>query len=83
MHRPHEISYGFDIRRQQFNSLSQQNPRGTFAFNGAAAGYDFADFMLGVPDASSIAFGNADKYFRANMDDGYITDNWHVAAGFT
>ena len=25
---------------------------------------DFADFLLGIPDTSSIAFGNADKYFR-------------------
>ena len=83
VHRPHNITYGFDIRRQQFNNVNQQNPRGTFTFTGEAAGYDFADFLLGVPDASSIAFGNADKYFRANMDDAYITDDWRVAAGFT
>jgi hypothetical protein len=81
--RPHNITYGFDIRRQQFNSLSQQNARGSFTFTGAAAGYDFADFLLGVPDTSSIAFGNADKYFRSSMDDAYITDDWRVAAGFT
>ena len=34
-------------------------------FTGAAAGSDFAGFLLGVPDTSSIAFGNADKYLRA------------------
>lgn len=83
VHRPHNITYGVDIRRQQFNNVSQQNPRGNFTFTGGATGYDFADFLLGVPDASSIAFGNADKYFRANMDDAYITDDWRVAAGFT
>ena len=81
--RPHNITYGVDIRRQQFNYLSQQNARGNFGFNGTLAGNDFAGFLLGYPDTSTIAFGNADKYFRANMDDAYITDDWRVAAGFT
>lgn len=83
VHRPHNITYGFDIRRQQFNDVTQQNPRGNFTFTGQTAGYDFADFLLGTPDASSIAFGNADKYFRANMDDAYITDDWRVTAGLS
>ncbi len=83
VHRPHNITYGFDIRRQQFNNLSQQNARGSFGFNGTATGDDFAGFLLGIPDTSSIAFGNADKYFRAGMYDAYVNDDWRVAAGFT
>ena len=46
-------------------------------------GSDFADFLLGVPDTSSIAFGNADKYFRTSSYDGYFQDDWRVSAGFT
>ena len=34
-------------------------------FTGAATGSDFADFLLGIPHTSSIAFGNADKRLRA------------------
>ena len=30
----------------------------------SGTGFDFADFLLGVPDTSAIAFGNADKYLR-------------------
>ena len=71
MRRPHNISFGADFRRQQFNLLTQQNARGTFTFTGAATGSDFADFLLGVPDTSAIAFGNADKYFRAASYDAY------------
>ena len=63
----HNLTFGTDFRRQQFNLLSQQNPRGTFTFTGAATGSDFADFLLGIPDTSAIAFGNADKYFRASL----------------
>ena len=35
----------------------------------AGTGSDFADFLLGVPDTSAIAFGNADKYFRESVYD--------------
>jgi hypothetical protein len=83
MHRPHDISFGADSRRQQFNLLGQQNARGSFTFTGAATGSDFADFLLGVPDTSAIAFGNADKYFRAASYDAYFTDDWRVSPGLT
>lgn len=79
----HNVSFGGNVRRQQFNLLSQQDPRGTFTFNGSAAGYDFAGFLLGVPDTSSIAFGNADKYFRANSYDAYLLDDWRMSPGLT
>jgi len=94
-HRSHNIQAGLDVRRQQFNYLSQQNPRGSFTFTGASTqatanglpvpgtGSDFAGFLLGIPDASSIAFGNADKYLRATSWNGYITDDWRINSGFT
>jgi hypothetical protein len=80
--RPHNITMGMDYRRQQFNALSQQNPRGTFAFTGGP-GQDFTSFLLGIPDASSIAFGNADKYFRSAMWDAYFTDDWRIGPSLT
>lgn len=89
----HNVTFGGDFRRQEFNVLSQQNPRGTFTFTGAGTqgrvngapvgGSDIADFLLGTPDASAIAFGNADKYFRESVYDGYITDDWRVTPGFS
>ena len=82
-HSPHNFTFGGDYRRQQFNSLSQQNPTGTFTFNGLASGSDFADFLLGVPDASAIAYGNADKYFRSNIYDLYLNDDWRVTPSLT
>lgn len=82
-HGAHNLRMGGDFRRQQFNLLSQQDPRGTFSFTGEVAGYDFADFLLGLPATSSIAYGNADKYLRANSWDGYFTDDWRMSSGFT
>ena len=94
--RPHNITMGGDFRRIQLNFLGQQDARGSFGFTGAATqtktadglgvagtGNDFADFLLGTPDTVSIAFGNADKYFRSSSYDAYFTDDWRVSAGFT
>lgn len=74
----HNISAGGDVRWQQYNDFFQQDPRGTFTFNGAASGSDLADFLIGVPAASSIAYGNADKYFRQKVYDAYVADDWRV-----
>ena len=89
----HNFTFGGDFRRQEFNYLSQQNPRGTFTFTGAATqgpangvaagGSDLADFLLGIPDTSSIAFGNADKYFRESVYDLFMTDDWRVSPQLT
>ena len=89
-HSPHNITMGGDFRRQSYNNLFQQDPRGTFTFTGTAtqgtaadSGSDFADFLLSVPDTSSIAFGNADKYLRQSVYDAYIADDWRITSTFT
>ena len=89
----HNITIGGDFREQQYNDFFEQNPRGTFTFTGAAtagpagstatSGSDLADFLLGVPDTSAIAYGNADKYFREPVSDAYATDDWRVLSVLT
>ena len=75
----HNVSFGADYKSIQFNVLSQQDPRGSFTFTGV----DLSGFLLGVPDTSSIAFGNADKYLRGATYDAYATDDWRISPGFT
>jgi trimeric autotransporter adhesin len=94
----HNVTIGGDVRRLDFNQIAQQNPRGSFTFtgsmtglagaNGQAAsgtGFDFADFLLGLPDASAIAYSpsGADKYFRASWADAYVTDDWRISSNFS
>jgi len=87
----HELTFGGDIRFQQFNPVNEANARGSFTFNGTAteapgsttslgSGYDMADFLLGIPDSSSIAYGNADKYFRTRWWDISVNDSWHATS---
>jgi hypothetical protein len=79
----HNLTFGGDVRRVMVDIQSQQNPRGSLTFTGAATGSDFADFLLGVPTTSSIAFGNADKLLRAYSSDAYLTDDWRFSPTLT
>ncbi len=95
LHGAHNITFGGDFRRQQSNYFAQQNARGSFTFTGAATqvyangspvpgtGSDLADFLLGTPDTESIAFGNADKYFRDSVSDAFVADDWRVSPGLS
>jgi trimeric autotransporter adhesin len=83
----HNLTFGGDYRRQQFNQFADSNGRGTFTFNGlstsllvngvaqSGTGYDLADFLLGLPTTSSIRYGNPDKYFRGSGYDAYLNDD--------
>ena len=82
-HGRHNVTFGGDVRRQQWDVLTQQDARGTFTFTGSLSGSDLADFLLGIPHSSSIAFGNADKYLRAPAYDAYITDDWRMSPTLT
>ena len=92
----HNLSLGGDYRKIQLNNISDQNARGTLTFSGlgtsafddrglplAATGFDFADFLLGKPQSSSIRFGNPDTYFRSSAFSLYVQDDWRVSANFT
>ena len=79
----HALTVGGDVRRQRWSILSQQDARGAFNFSGNATGSDLADFLLGLPHSSSIAFGNADKEFAAPSVDAYFTDDWRVSPVLT
>jgi hypothetical protein len=84
-HGRHNFTLGGDVRRVAIDIESQQNPRGSFGFtlSQSVTGSDFADFLLGIPSTSSIAFGNADKNLRGYSSDAYITDDWRFSPTLT
>jgi hypothetical protein len=82
-HGPHNVTLQGEARRIQVNQIGQQNPRGNFTFTGQAVGNDFAGFLLGIPDAVGVAFGNADKYFRTGVYALALGDDWRVSPSLT
>jgi trimeric autotransporter adhesin len=83
-HDKHNFTFGGDTRRILNSPISQQNPRGSFNFTGSltslngVGGFDMADFLLGLPATSNIAYGNADKYFNNGWYSLYGTDDWRL-----
>jgi hypothetical protein len=95
VHGVHNFTFGTDYRRQQLNRASDPNARGQYTFtglstanvvNGIAApgtGFDFASFLLGLPDTSALRYGNSDLYFRTHAYDVYATDDWRINPKFS
>jgi hypothetical protein len=79
----HNLTSGGEVRHLFNDVIGQQDPRGSFAFTGAATGVDFGDFLLGLPQISAIAVGNPDKYFRGTSYSAYLADDWRVLASLT
>ena len=79
----HNVGLGVEARAVLNDVIGEQDPRGAFGFTGAATGLDFADFLLGLPQTSTIAFGNPDKNFRGQLYSAYVTDEWTARPGLT
>jgi hypothetical protein len=80
----------------QQNSLSYSNSGGTMSFNGSLTagydyngavlpntGFDFADFLLGYPQKSSLRVNDSDLYYRGWASNAFAMDDWRVKPGLT
>ncbi|HEY3936965.1 MAG TPA: TonB-dependent receptor [Bryobacteraceae bacterium] len=92
----HSMSFGGGYTRSDLSSLTDPNARGTFNFTGVATsavnangqvvtgtGYDLADFLLGLPQSSSIQYGESNNYFLQNQWNLYAQDEWKARANLT
>jgi hypothetical protein len=94
----HNLRLGADYRRILQSFRSAKNAEGSFVFTGYATalganqqanpstGSDFADFLLGFPQQSSIqsvSSGTDAFNFRANAYDFFAQDDWRVRANLT
>jgi carboxypeptidase family protein len=92
----HTFTWGAQYTRSDLNTQTDQNGRGTFNFTGlatssltsqglpvAGTGFDFADYLLGLPQSSSIRYGDSSTYFRQNVWSGYFVDDWKVRPSLT
>jgi hypothetical protein len=97
MHKgKHNFSFGGGFTHYLNNLDTDSNGRGSFSFSGLetaaynangtsvpGTGYDFADFLLGVPESNSIRYGDTSTYYRSNGVNGYAVDDWRIATGLS
>jgi hypothetical protein len=79
----HNITFGGDARLNDIRQFTHPDPRGTLAFTGVATGNAFADFLLGIPATSSIAFGSISTAIRGNQLSAFFDDDLRIAPGLT
>ena len=91
----HNLRVGGDYRRILQSFRAARNAEGSFTFTGFATaqyaggsavpstGYDFADFLLGLPQLTSIQSGTESYDFRANAFDVFVQDDFRVRASLT
>lgn len=92
----HNLRFGADASIVRNNIHSTQNSRGTFTFTGArtaaietngspiqGSGYDFADFLLGLPQQTTLQYGNLTYKFRGSSWDVYLQDDWRFRGNLT
>jgi hypothetical protein len=96
-HKKHNFRFGGDYRRILQSFHSARNAEGSFVFTGFATsnyasggtqalpntGYDFADFLLGFPQQTSLQFGTDSYDFRANSFDIFAQDDWRISANLS
>jgi hypothetical protein len=94
-HGKHNIRLGGELRRVQQNSETDPNADGTFSFTGygtsnftkgfpaPGTGFDFADFLLGLPQTTSVRYGVASNYLRTWVTTSFIQDDWRVGPHWT
>jgi hypothetical protein len=69
----HQIAFGFDGRKDQFNSFNHQQSNGQFTFGGATSGDGLADLLIGR--FSGLTDGNViSDYLRQTVVAAYVQD---------
>ena len=93
----HNVRFGGDYRRISQGFRSARNAEGSFVFTGFATaeylpgsttavpgtGYDFADYLLGLPQQTSLQSGTTNYEFRANSYDAFVQDDWRMLANLS
>jgi trimeric autotransporter adhesin len=91
-HGKNNWRFGGDYRRILQGFRSARNAEGSFIFTGFATaaylsgstqpqpdtGNDFADFLLGLPQQTTLQSGTTNYEFRANSYDAYVQNDWRL-----
>jgi hypothetical protein len=92
IHAKHNFRFGGDYRRVHRDFLGSSNATGTFTFSGlftedpaapATTGSPLADFLLGLPQETTIDAAAGKSYLRDNVMDVYAQDDWRVRPSLT
>ena len=92
IHNKHNFRFGGDYRRVHRDFLAGSSATGNFTFTGLftedaaqdpTTGSPIADFLLGLPQSTSLNSSVAKSYLRDNVMDAYALDDWRILPSLT
>ena len=95
IHGKHNLRFGGDYRRVHRDFLAGSNATGNFQFTGlftelmagntpvAGTGSSIADFLLGLPQSTTLNSSENKSYLRDNVYDAYALDDWRATSSLT
>jgi hypothetical protein len=96
IHGKHNLRFGGDYRRVHRDFLGGSNATGSFTFTGlyteapgttstsaTATGSSFADFLLGLPQSTTIDSSASKSYLHDNVWDAFAMDDFRVLPQLT
>jgi hypothetical protein len=95
VHGKHHFHFGTDYRWIDNKAFASSNPNGTFTFTGSSTaqyvngtkvsgtGNDFADFLLGYAQQTTLAYSAVHNQFLADSYDLFVQDDWRARGNLT
>ena len=91
--RAHSVQFGGDYRHDITTTNTESNANGSFVFTGlytsgggqlgGLTGYDFADFLLGMPQQASIQYGPGETTLTGRSMGLFVQDDWRMLPSLT
>ena len=79
----HTMKLGGNIRRSRVNISEDAADFGSYEFDGFATGFDYADFLLGIPAKTERYERAQPRANRYSTFIGYFQDDWRVSRNLT
>jgi hypothetical protein len=88
----HTLRFGLDARQDLSKTRSDANAQGAFTFTGLyssgssqvrVGGFDFADFLLGMPQQAAVNYGLGEVKLRGRSFSLFAQDDLRLAANFS
>jgi hypothetical protein len=80
----HLLKFGFDAIRDRLNGNKiSSNVYGAYNFSGIFTGFDYADFLLGIPQTTTVSIPNPPRDFRGSVYGLYAQDQFKVSRSLT
>ncbi|MFO0450967.1 MAG: carboxypeptidase regulatory-like domain-containing protein, partial [Pseudomonadota bacterium] len=79
----HTVKFGLDFYHNRFSLREDSGVNGSFNFTGGVSGSTSADLLLGLASRFSQASSGTPAYFRSNLIQPYIQDDFRVSRRLT